>query len=259
MNNLFRNFSILLLLLTSCVSAYDDGSVDYSASPRENYENGEKALKAKRWVSAAKYFNFVKGRFPYSRFAIGAELGLAQAEFGAGNYLAAIEDFKEFRKLHPTHEKTRNGDILFGIASSYYKMLPGDFWLYPPSHEKDQSATYDASRELKRFLTKYPKSENQPKAKKMLAEVKKRLAHHEWYVAEFYWNRGKPMGTVLRLRRLLTRYGDSGFDAKALFRLGEAYDKINERVRAKEAYTELVKRFPSDENSGAAKRRIAEK
>ena len=43
-----------------------------------------------------------------------------------------------------------------GSARRYYKQLPGDFWLFPPSYEKDQSSTEDAANELKSFLDKYP-------------------------------------------------------------------------------------------------------
>jgi outer membrane protein assembly factor BamD len=89
-----------------------------------------------------------------------------------------------------------NGYASFRIGEAYYKQLPGDFWLFPPSFEKDQSATEDAATELKSFLDKYPDSPYRDRAKEIIKTVGKKLADHEWYVARYYWDRGKPMGTV---------------------------------------------------------------
>ena len=63
------------------------GAVDYSVSAQRNYEKGLKELEDKDWLAASKYFSFIKSRFPYSKFAVLAELRLADAQFGAEQYL----------------------------------------------------------------------------------------------------------------------------------------------------------------------------
>src|SRR4051794_14530420 len=134
------------------------GAVDYSVSAQKNYEKGLKELENKDWVAASKYFGFIKTRFPYSKYAVLAELRLADAEFGAEQYLEAIDSYRLFIKFHPTHEMVANGYASFKIGEGYYKQLSGDFWMFPPSYEKDQSSTEDAANELKSFLDKYPDS-----------------------------------------------------------------------------------------------------
>jgi outer membrane protein assembly factor BamD len=136
-------------------------------------------------------------------------------------------------------------------------MMPGDWWLLPPSYEKDQSAAQDAHRELASFLRKYPKSPFVPKAKKKLAGVARRLARHEWYVARFYWDRGKPMGTVLRLRTLTEKYSGVGFDEEALWLLGKAYVKVQMPQRARQAWQKLIDKFPQHERAADARNAIA--
>ena len=184
-----------------CGGGKGGGSVEYSVSAQKNYEKGLKELEAKDWVAASKYFGFIKSRFPYSKYAVLAELRLADAEFGAEQYLEAIDSYRLFVKFHPTHEMVQNGYAQFRIGEAYYQQLPSDFWMFPPSYEKDQSSTEDAANELKSFLDKYPDSPYRGKAKEIVVKVGKKLADHEWYVARYYWDRGKPMGTVLRLRR----------------------------------------------------------
>ncbi len=241
----------------ACGGGGGTGKVQYSVSAKQNYDKGLKKLKTEDWVAAAKYFAFIKARFPYSKFAVLAELRIADAEFGAGHYLQAIDSYKMFMKFHPTHEMVVNGYASFRIGESYYKMLPGDWWLFPPSHEKDQSATHDAYRELATFVRKYPKSPFVKRADKMIKRCAKRLAKHEWYVAKFYWERGKPMGTVLRLRRLTERYSGVGFDEEALWLLGKAYLKVEMPERARKAWQKLIDGYPKHKRAADARKAIA--
>jgi len=233
--------------------ASSSGAVDYSASAQKNYEKGLKQLEEKDWIAASKYFGFIKTRFPYSKYAVLAELRLADAEFGAEQYLEAIDSYRLFIKFHPTHEMVANGYATYRIGEGYYRQLSGDFWMFPPSYEKDQSSTEDAANELKSFLDKYPDSPYRDKAKEILIKVGKRLADHEWYVARYYWNRGKPMGTVIRLRRLLERYRGVGYDEEALWLLGRAYVAVAMPERAKGVWSELVEKYPKSNHAGDAR------
>jgi len=237
----------------SCAGKATSGAVDYSVSAQKNYDKGMKELEDKDWIAASKYFGFIKTRFPYSKYAVLAELRLADAEFGAEQYLEAIDSYRLFIKFHPTHEMVANGYASFRIGEGYYRQLSGDFWMFPPSFEKDQSSTEDAANELKTFLDKYPDSPYRDKAKDIIKQVGKRLADHEWYVARYYWDRGKPMGTVIRLRRLLERYRGVGYDEEALWLLGRAYVAVAMPDRAKGVWSELVDKYPKSNHAGDAR------
>src|SRR3954469_3780 len=254
----FLSLALVFGIAAACGGKSGGGSVDYSVSAQKNYDRGVKELENQDWLAAAKYFGFIKNRFPYSKYAVLAELRLADAQFGAEQYLEAIDSYRLFLKFHPTHEMVANGYASFRIGEGYYKQLSGDFWMFPPSSEKDQSATEDAANELKTFLDKYPDSPFRDKAKDILKQVGKRLADHEWYVARYYWDRGKPMGTVIRLRRLLERYRGVGYDEEALWLLGRAYVANRMPDRAKGAWTELITKFPKSSHVGDAKAAIAE-
>ncbi len=251
---------IILATLASVASACggtSEGSVNYAVSAKENYDKGQTELGDEDYIAAAKYFSFLKARFPYSKYAVLAELRLADAEFAAGHHPQAIDSYKLFIKFHPTHEMVTNGYAAFRIGEAYTRMLPDDWWLLPPAHEKDQSASSDAERELRAFLQKYPDSPYTKRGKELLANVADRLAAHEWYVANFYWDRGKPMGTVLRLRRLLKRYSGVGYDANALWLLGRAYKKVGMLDRATATWQELVKEHPEHEHAGEARSELS--
>jgi outer membrane protein assembly factor BamD len=249
----------LALALGTCVVATTGcggkttGKVVYSVSAQRNYEKGLKELETHDWIAAAKYFAFIKSRFPYSKYAVLAEIRLADAEFGAGQYLEAVDSYKLFQKFHPTHELVINGYAAFRVGECYYKMLPGDFWILPPSHEKDQSSAEDAEEEIRKFLEKYPDSPHLKRGKEILARVGKRLAAHEWYVARYYWDRDKPMGTVLRLRRLIERYAGVGYDEEAMWLLGRAYLAVGMPDRARTTWQDLVDKFPKHARASDAR------
>lgn len=242
-----------LVVAVACGGKSGSGSVEYSVSAQKNYDKGLKMLESKDWVAASKYFGFIKSRFPYSKYAVLAELRLADAEFGAEQYLESIDSYRLFIKFHPTHEMVANGYASFRIGEAYFRQLPSDFWMFPPSFEKDQSSTEDAANELKSFLDKYPDSPYRSKAKEIIIKVGKRLADHEWYVARYYWDRGKPMATVLRLRRLLERYRGVGYDEEALWLLGRAYVAVAMPDRAKNTWKELVEKYPKSNHASDAR------
>lgn len=247
---------VVTLAAAGCGSA-QTGSVEYSVSAQRNYEKGLEALKREDWVAAAKYFAFIKNRFPYSKFATLSELRVADAEFGAEQYAEAIDGYRVFIRLHPTHEMVANGYASFRIGEAYYKQLTGDSWLLPPASEGDQSANEDAALELASYVEKYPQSPYREKAQEILRKVGKKLADHEWYAAQYYWKREKPMGTVLRLRRLLERYRGVGYDEEALWLLGRAYESVAMNERARTTWQELVQKHPSHKRAGEARAAIA--
>ncbi len=248
---------LLAFSAAACGGGQADNRVKYAVTAQQNYDRGEAKLQKKAWIGAAKYFAFIKARFPYSKFAVLAELRLADAEFGAEHYLQAIDGFKMFIKFHPTHDMVINGYASYRIGEAYYKMLPGDWWLLPPSYEKDQSATSDAYRQLDTFIKKYPKSPYQDRARARLVKINRRLADHEMYAARFYWDKNRPMGTVLRLRRLLDKHSGTELDAPAMYLLGRAYMKVKMPDRARAVWSELIQKHPSSSKAKEARSALA--
>lgn len=243
--------------LAACGGRNGPTSVDYSVSAQKNYERGMKELERRNWAAAAKYFGFIRSRFPYSKFAVLAELRIADAEFGAEQYAEAVDSYKVFAKLHPTHEMVANGYASLRVAEAYAKQLPGDMWLLPPSYEKDQTSIEEAEQELRAFLEKFPDSPFRERGQELQGKVARRLAQHEWYVARYYWDRGKPMGTVLRLRRLIDRYPGVGYDVPALWLLGRAYARVDMPDRARETWNQLIAKFPQSSEAREAKSALA--
>jgi outer membrane protein assembly factor BamD len=224
-----------------CAGSDEEGkTVTYSLTAKQNYEKGLAELKDDNFPEAQKYFQFVKQKYPFSKYAVLAELGIADTQFARGNYTEAIDSYKSFSRLHPTHEKVEDGYVAFRICESYFKDMPEDVWLLPPSYEKDQSAIIDAQREVDDFRKKFPASPYMKKADDIRREVLKRLVDHEVYVARFYLKTDHPKAAAGRLEGAIKRYPGSGREPELLFSLGETYLQMCDPQRAKETFARVV-------------------
>jgi outer membrane protein assembly factor BamD len=219
--------------------------VTYSLTAKQNYEKGLAELKDENFPEAQKYFQFVKQKYPFSKFAVLAELGIADTQFARGQYNEAIDSYKTFARLHPTHEKVEDGYVAYRICESYYKDMPDNVWILPPSYEKDQSAVIDAQREIEDFRKKFPESPYKPKAEAIRREVLKRLVDHEVYVARFYLKGNHPKAAAMRLEGAIRRYPGSGREPELLFSLGETYLHMGEPLRAMETFARVVSEHPA--------------
>jgi outer membrane protein assembly factor BamD len=226
--------------------------ITYSLTAKQNYDKGLAELKDENYPEAQKYFQFVKQKYPFSKYAVLAELAIADSQFARGNYNEAIDAYKAFQRLHPTHEKVEDGYVAFKIGESYFKDMPDDIWILPPSYEKDQSAVTDALRELSDFARKYPDSTYFKQAEDLRRQVLQRLVDHEVYVARFYLRTDHPKAAALRLEAALRRYPGSGREPELLFALGETYLHLKDPPRAKETFQRIVAEYPRAQDARRA-------
>jgi outer membrane protein assembly factor BamD len=237
--------TVLLATAGACATSDEGKATTYSGTAKQNYDTGLKELKGENYQEASRYFSFVKQKFPFSKYAVLAELALADTQYERGNYQEAIDAYKNFLRLHPTHEKVEDGYVAFRICECYVKEMPDDFFLLPPSYEKDQTAVHDALRELNDFSDKYPDSKFMTEATKDRREVLRRLIEHEVYVARFYLDRDAPQAAILRLEGALRRYPDSGREPELLLALGETHLQMGHAQQAKTNFQKIVSAYNS--------------
>ena len=217
--------------------------VNYSMTAKQNYDKGLAELKDEDWLEAVKYFAFVKQKFPFSKYAVLSELALADTQFARGGYAEAIDSYKSFERLHPTHEKVEDGYAAFKVTESYVRQMPEDWFIFPPAEEKDQSPTRDALRELDEFLDKFPESPYRKEAQGFRRDVVQRLVDHEVYVARFYRDRGHPKAAMMRLEAVIRRFPGSGREPELLIVLGETQLRMGDPRRARETFERVVAEF----------------
>jgi outer membrane protein assembly factor BamD len=251
-----RFLAPLLCLTAACGGSYVSwtGEPIYQPTPEENYKAGESQLKDDNYIEATKFFEHVKNKFPYSKYAALSELRIADAKFDQDKFLEAAEAYKSFVKLHPTHESADYASLRIGL--SYLREAPGNFFLFPAAFERDQAQIHTAITHLEEFLRSYPQSKNLEEGKKALTEAQGRLADHAWYVAKFYERRKRWAGVAGRCEMLVRDYPGSRHEVEALFLMADAYEEMKERHRAQKALQQLVVKHPSHPRRPEAEKRL---
>lgn len=230
-------------------------TVTYESTAEGNFLKGEDAFKDEQYLAAQRYFGFVRTKFPYSRYAVQAELRVADCQFARERYLEAIDSYQNFVRLHPNHEKVPYASFKVGMA--HHAEIPSEFFILPPAHEKDQAAVRDAARALESYLERFSDDENATEAKKVLDDVRRRLMAHERYVADFYKNLERERAYVGRLEVIRHDFADVGLTDELLLEITRAWARLGEAEKAKSAAKQLEEAFPKSKLVGEAKQAVA--
>lgn len=206
-------------------------------------------------LEAEPLFTTVRGQFRFSRFAALAELRIADCKFETKAYAEAIAGYREFVRFRPSHVEVVYAR--YRIAESYYAQIPSDWFLVPPSWERDQGATRDALSQLRRFILDFPEDARVPEARRMEQRCLALMAEHELYVAEFYRTRRAYRATIARIQTLLATYHGSGVEPRALLLLGRTFLDTEEPERARQAFEELVAGYPESEQAADARSELS--
>ena len=208
------------------------------------FQKAERAMERGDWIDAQARYNAIRAQYPYSQFATMSELRLADAYYEEKKYVTAIAQYRSFLKLHPGHPRVAYAS--YRVADSFASQMPKPFIFLPPVYERELASTRDAERELEFFLKKFKESEYTAEAKRKLAEVRRRLADHEMYVAQFYIRKRNWRAAAMRFSYLLENYGGVGMDARALFLLARCYLELGDVDKAKLALNDLTTNFSDD-------------
>ncbi|MEA2745280.1 MAG: outer membrane protein assembly factor BamD, partial [Acetobacteraceae bacterium] len=101
---LFLATTAVLPLLSGCGSSNDPAPAPAAVAPVEElYNNGVDALNARRFSTAGDQFNAVEQNYPYSTWAVNAQLMSGYSNYLQNKYTDAIGVLDRFIQLHPAH------------------------------------------------------------------------------------------------------------------------------------------------------------
>ncbi len=161
-------------------------------------DEGFKKLKAGKYDKAVEDFEKIRDRYPYSQEAILAELKAADAKYFSKKYDEALQDYKNFEKLHPSHPQVPY--VIYQQGLCYYRQRS--------TIDRDPTFTYKALQEFKRLKQRYPTYEKMAKVDDYIAKCQLALADHEFYVGEFYYKTGRYQAALDRFAAIQEEYPD---------------------------------------------------
>jgi outer membrane protein assembly factor BamD len=254
-----RAFPIALALLAAvpaCAGAQAPrAALHYSDEAHAAYESAMERFRDEEWPEATAAFRAVQHDYSASRYASLAELRLADVLFRQETYTEALAAYRAWLRYHPSSDESVHAHFM--IARCYVEQMPDDWFLVPPSYERDLSSVHDAEGALARFIRDYPEATELPEARRLLGQVRLLLARHEFYVAEFYVTRERYPAAITRLLGVIGNYEGSGLEPRALLQLGELYLRTDRQPEARGAFQALLEAYPRSPEVEAARRYLA--
>ncbi len=199
-NNLFGS--------TSSSTSVGDG-MDIPAQVLAN--NAETAYRDGQYNEAADMYQQLKDRYPYSRYALLAELRLGDSYLKAQRYDEAALAYEDFIRLHPRNEAAPYA--LYQLGMTYHAQI-----LTP---DRDSTSASKALETFKRLRSNYPNNEYSSQAAPRMEECIANLAAHDMSVGDFYRHRERYEAAIGRYRQVITQYPDAGYYNEAMQKMQE--------------------------------------
>lgn len=229
---------VALLLLGGCSwfsSSKDVKPVDVSAVPVETlYNHGVDALQANDYATAIKQFDQVEQDYPYSTWAVSAQLMQGYTEYLQQNFTDAIGTLDRYIQLHPANRDTAYAYYL--RALSFYEQIS--------DVSRDQKATQEAMGALQEVINRYPDSAYARDARLKIDLCRDHLAGHEMEVGRYYERQHLYAAAIGRYQTVVDDYQTTNHVAEALARLTDIYLKLGLPDQARRTAAVLGANYP---------------
>lgn len=187
------------------------GMGDFDTPPQVLANNAETAYRDGEYEDAAEIFQQIKDRYPYSRYALLAELRLGDAYFKSARYEEAALAYEDFIRLHPRNEAVPYA--LYQLGMTYHAQMS--------TPDRDASTAGRALEIFKRLRSNYPDNEFSHQAAPRMEECIANLAAHDMGIGDFYRHRERYEAAIGRYRQVITQYPDAGYYKEAMFKIKE--------------------------------------
>ncbi len=224
----------LLPWLSACGGSDDNAKKAPVGTVEELYNNGVDALNARRFTTAGDQFAAVEQNYPYSTWAVNAQLMSGYSLYRQNKYPDAIGTLDRCIQLHPAHR-----DIAYAYylrALSYYEQIA--------DIQRDQKGTEQAMAALREVTTRFPDSAYARDAKLKIDLCVDHLAGKEMEIGRFYQKQHLYEAAIGRFQRVVDDYQTTNHVPEALHRLTEIYLVLGLKDQARKTAAVLGYNYP---------------
>ena len=233
--NLTLGLVLLLPLLAGCGSKDENADADKPVAPVEDlYNNGIDALNAQRYDSANDQFNAVEQNYPYSTWAVNAQLMQGYTQYLQNKYTDAIGTLDRFIQLHPTHRDVAYAYYLRALC--YYEQIA--------DIQRDQRGTQTAMNALQEVVNRFPDSAYARDARLKIDLCNDHLAGKEMEVGRWYQSQHLYEAAIGRFQRVVDDFQTTNHVPEALHRLTEIYLILGLKEEARKTASVLGYNYP---------------
>ena len=200
----------------------------------ELYNNGVDALNAKRYNAAVNQFDEVEQNYPYSSWAVNAQLMHGYAEYLQNHYTESIGSLDRYIQLHPTNANAPYAYYLRALG--YYEQIA--------DIQRDQKGTEQAMAALQDVVNRFPDSAYARDARLKIDLCRDHLAGKEMEIGRWYQGQKLYAGAIGRFQRVIDDYQTTNHTPEALHRLTEIYLTLGLTDQARHTAAVLGHNYP---------------
>jgi outer membrane protein assembly factor BamD len=228
--------ALILPLLASCGGSKEDQAAsNQPVAPVEDlYNNGIDALNAQRYETATDQFNLVEQNYPYSSWAVNAQLMQGYTQYLRNHYTDAIATLDRFIQLHPAHRDVAYAYYLRALC--YYEQIA--------DIQRDQRGTEQAMNALQEVVNRFPDSAYARDARLKIDLCRDHLAGKEMEIGRWYESQHLYEAAIGRFQRVVDDYQTTNHVPEALHRLTEIYLLLGLKDEAKKTAAVLGYNYP---------------
>lgn len=215
-----KRFVLLGLITMFAFSGCAWFQTEEEKTAQELIHDGMDQYNDKDYKDAIESFEKLKDWYPFSKYAILAELKIGDAYYHLEEYEDAIAAYEDFESLHPRNEAIPY--VIYQTGLCYYDRID--------TVDRDQSTAHKALETFERLRKQFPKDPYSIKAEQNIKKCQKSLAEHDLYVGLFYYKSRHYKAALQRFIKVITNYPDVGVHQKALQYINKCEEKIKEAV-----------------------------
>ncbi|BBO85181.1 outer membrane protein assembly factor BamD [Desulfosarcina ovata subsp. sediminis] len=193
-----------VLLVCSGCAWFEGHQGDKTA--QELVQDGVDLFSEGHYIKAIESFEKLRDWYPFSKYAILAELKIADAHFNLKSYADAIFAYESFEQLHPRNEAIPY--VIYRIGRSYFNQMG--------TPDQDPSHTAKALETYQRLARQYPDDAYASMARNDMVACYQNLSEHEFYVGVFYYKQKNYKAAKNRFLAVVEKYPDVGHHHAAL-------------------------------------------
>jgi outer membrane protein assembly factor BamD len=200
---IFFIFGLASLIFFSGCSWFQEKDVksapELAADGMEEYRKGN-------YKTAIENFEKLRDWYPFDKYAILAELKIADSHYQLKQYDEAVIAYQEFENLHPLNEAIPY--VVYQIGRCYFEQIT--------TVDRDQSAARKALLNFERLQKQFPDHQYAKQAGEHIHSCLKSLAGHELYVGKYYFKKKNYKAALNRFKNIIYEFPDMGIHKEAL-------------------------------------------
>lgn len=231
------------LLLAGCSSIKmpsfggdkDAAAAEQPQEPVEDlYNKAANTLDKGEYLEAAKQFDEVDRQYPYSQWAMKAQLMAGYAHYKDIKYDDAVLALDRFITLHPGDDNIAYAYYLKALC--YYEQIS--------DVRRDQKMTELALDNLHLVVDRFPDSPYAKDAKLKIDLTQDHLAGKEMEIGRYYLVRKQYQAAINRFQKVVEKYQTTTHVPEALHRMVEGYLALGIDEEAKRVASILGHNYP---------------